>query len=75
MTRECKTCWRWRPEDEFLTAETQPGVARRLPICRSCREKLWGNPDDRGEINDPDALARAEFRAQRLAAIEPARGT
>jgi hypothetical protein len=73
MTRECKTCWRWRPEDEFRIAGTQPGTGQRVPICWSCREKLWDDPDDLGEIHDADVLAKAELRVQRLAAIEPAR--
>jgi len=68
--QECRTCWRGRPEDEFAL-DVGDGCLQHVPLCRSCREKLWDNPEDAGELHDPGILAKAEFRVQRLAAIEP----
>jgi hypothetical protein len=73
VTQERTTCRRRRPQDEFFTAGKQPGTGHGVPICRPCREKPWNNPDDPGETRDADVLAKAELRAERLAAIESAR--
>jgi hypothetical protein len=41
-----------RPGGEFeIPDDGQPrAMTYAPPICRPCREKLWDNPDDAGEI-------------------------
>jgi hypothetical protein len=42
---QCKTCWRMRPEEEFLMRVNE-GLSYLVNLCRSCRVTLWNNPDD-----------------------------
>lgn len=47
--KECQTCFRDRPADEFLLT-TGENSRQEVKICRVCRGKLWDRPDDAGEI-------------------------
>ena len=46
--RKCGTCQRWRLYEDFMLPES-PSQRNAAGICRSCRVKLWDNPDDPDE--------------------------
>lgn len=43
--RQCATCDRPRPEQEFRMRVDET-LSYTVRICRSCRGKLWDNPDN-----------------------------
>lgn len=46
--QRCGTCCRWRPRAEFSITVSET-MAKNVPICRPCREKLWDDPDSPDE--------------------------